>query len=250
MRFGAQREAWNEWGVVNPLWAVVTNESGEWDRSEFYDTGRAEIDRVMALCAFAGLESRRRALDFGCGVGRCTLSLADHFEEVVGVDIAPSMVGEANVVLAATPNAVCRVNDAANLRQFDDELFDLVYSNIVLQHMERRHGLQYIREFLRVLAPGGLAIFQVPTAFPPNTEAGLARLKVEARRVSPEPVVRAYDAVNRRIRPTGMPPMEMHVYPLDRVLRAVRRRGAVELVEPDTALEPGWRSRRLVVRRI
>lgn len=169
MRLGAQRDAWNQWGIVNPLWAVVTNRSGEWDREEFLATGRAEIDDVMSLCHSVGLDSRSRALDFGCGVGRYVLSLADHFEEVIGVDVAPSMIEEATATLSATPNAHCRVNDALDLRQFGDNSFDFVYCNLVLQHIERRHGLRYVREFLRVPVPGGLAIFQVPTASPANT---------------------------------------------------------------------------------
>lgn len=75
-------------------------------------------------------------------------------------------------------------------------------------------------------------------------------MKVEGRRRLPEPVVRLYDALNRTLQPTGVPPMEMHVYPLDRVVHVTRRVGAVELLQPDSALESGWMSRRLVVRRL
>ncbi len=39
---------------------------------------------------------KRRALDFGCGVGRLTQALARHFNIVDGVDIAPSMIELAN----------------------------------------------------------------------------------------------------------------------------------------------------------
>ena len=36
------------------------------------------------------------ALDFGCGIGRLTQSLADYFDKVTGVDIAPAMISLAN----------------------------------------------------------------------------------------------------------------------------------------------------------
>ena len=36
-----------------------------------------------------------QALDFGCGVGRLTQALAEHFERVAGVDIAASMIARA-----------------------------------------------------------------------------------------------------------------------------------------------------------
>lgn len=34
----------------------------------------------------------KKALDFGCGMGRLTQALTKYFEEVYGIDIAPSMI--------------------------------------------------------------------------------------------------------------------------------------------------------------
>jgi ubiquinone/menaquinone biosynthesis C-methylase UbiE len=36
-----------------------------------------------------------RVLDFGCGVGRCTIPFARIAEEVVALDVSPSMLREA-----------------------------------------------------------------------------------------------------------------------------------------------------------
>ena len=45
---------------------------------------------------------------------------------------------------------------------FDDNSFDFIYSYVVLQHMRPDYALSYLREFVRVLAPGGVMAFQLP----------------------------------------------------------------------------------------
>jgi SAM-dependent methyltransferase len=54
------------------------------------------------------------------------------------------------------------VNESASLSQFKENSIDFVYSHIVLQHMPNEYQKRYIDEFLRVLRPGGLAVFQIP----------------------------------------------------------------------------------------
>ena len=60
-----------------------------------------------------------------------------------------------------------RCNSRSDLGDFDDAQFDLVASDIVLQHLPDEPTVQgYIAEFVRVLAPGGLLVFQLPTWLP------------------------------------------------------------------------------------
>ena len=54
-------------------------------------------------------------------------------------------------------------NPAGDLSHFADGSIDMVYSWIVLQHMRPDDAQRYMREFLRVLAPGGLLLFQYPS---------------------------------------------------------------------------------------
>ena len=57
------------------------------------ETGAREIRDVMSYVEGLSIPlRRRRALDFGCGVGRLTQALVRYFDEVCGVDIAPSMI--------------------------------------------------------------------------------------------------------------------------------------------------------------
>src|SRR5262249_3108618 len=54
------------------------------------------------------------------------------------------------------------LNETNDLAVFPDDAFDFVYSSLVLQHMKPEYSQNYIKEFLRVLAPGGLPVFQIP----------------------------------------------------------------------------------------
>jgi SAM-dependent methyltransferase len=104
---------------------------------------------------------RRTALDFGCGLGRLTQALAEHFEHVIGVDIAPSMIRQARDLNRVGERCEYVVNDAADLRILGERRFDLITSSIVLQHIHPKYSLDYIREFVRLLEPGGLLLFDL-----------------------------------------------------------------------------------------
>ena len=161
------QQNWDEFGNTDPLWAVLSwpeKRHGRWRHKDFFATGEAEVDAVMhylaALCVSLG---RQRRLDFGCGVGRLTQAMCGHFQECVGVDIAPSMIRLARKYNRHAERCQYLLNAADNLQLFSDRSFDLVYSNIVLQHMKPEYSKNYIREFVRILSPGGVAIFQLPS---------------------------------------------------------------------------------------
>jgi SAM-dependent methyltransferase len=51
---------------------------------------------------------------------------------------------------------------ASLLESFQSGEFNLIYSRITLQHMPPELQRGYVEEFVRLLAPGGLAVFQIP----------------------------------------------------------------------------------------
>jgi glycosyltransferase involved in cell wall biosynthesis/ubiquinone/menaquinone biosynthesis C-methylase UbiE len=160
------QQSWDRLGIEDPFWAVLTNpgkKGGRWSEAEFLDTGRhdirAALQRITALGIGLNFE---KALDFGCGPGRLTQALAGHFREVHGVDIAPSMIAKAHELNKYGDRCVYHLNDRPDLRLFDANTFDLVYSWLVLQHMPRQLALGYISEFARVTKPGGVMVFQIP----------------------------------------------------------------------------------------
>jgi ubiquinone/menaquinone biosynthesis C-methylase UbiE len=135
-----------------------------WDVEEFFETGRREIEYLIRdIGALDAGFARGRALDFGCGVGRLTQPLATYYDEVVGVDIAPSMIDKADELNQHGERCRYVLNGEDNLRVFPDRYFDLVYSNITLQHMEPRYAFRYVKEFLRVLSRDGLLVFHIPS---------------------------------------------------------------------------------------
>lgn len=167
------RDDWTRLGAEDPLWAVYVapgTRGGRWDVERFFALGRAEVARAWAGLEALGLNpGRGRALDFGCGVGRLSAALAAYVDEVIGVDIAESMLAQARRLDRSRYQAGdqargrCRfvLNDATDLGFLDDGSIDVVYSSLVLQHMPARLAGGYLREFVRVLAPDGVAVFQV-----------------------------------------------------------------------------------------
>jgi ubiquinone/menaquinone biosynthesis C-methylase UbiE len=171
MQVGRQARDWDDLARLDPYWAILTSPGkrfNRWDSAEFFATGAAEATALMARADRLGRPERReRALDFGCGLGRVTRGLAGHFEECVGVDISEDMVRGAREANADVGNVSFVVNRAGELGRFDNEAFDFVYSTIVLQHVPDTEQIEaYIGEFCRVLRPGGLVVFQLPSHIP------------------------------------------------------------------------------------
>jgi len=155
------KKNWNELGKKDVFFAIISNERLHSD--EFFAIGKEEIEGVMRHANTIGLIfDRLKALDFGCGVGRLTQALGDYFDEVCGVDIAPSMIDLANKYNRYANKCQYFVNEVDNLQIFPEKSFDFIYSNITLRHMEPRYSKAYIKEFLRILFPKGVAIFYLP----------------------------------------------------------------------------------------
>jgi SAM-dependent methyltransferase len=208
---------WDALGRADPLWAiqfVPAKKGNRWDPAEFFGTGERDVAAHEAWLADHGVPLQHgRALDFGCGVGRLTQALASRFDEVEGVDIAPSMI---------------------ELAMFDDSSFDLVYSLYVLQHVQPEYARAYLREFLRVLRPGGVLVVGLPS-HPAVTPRGLLFAAV------PNRVLNRYR--RRRYGCGGV--MELHGLRRAAVVGLLRAAGAeVAAVVEEPALGPDWHAYR------
>lgn len=237
-----QRRDWNEIGKMDALWAILSDPSkrhGQWDVEEFLATGQAEIDGVLGNAARWGLPERRRhALDYGCGVGRLTRALGAYFDEVTGVDISEVMVSRARAMPPDVPSCSFQVLDSKGLAGFPDRSFDCVYSRIVLQHIsDRRVTEQTIRDFVRLLADGGLLVFQLPSRIAPRHRLQLRPMLYRGLRSVKLPEHVLY----RRL---GLHPIRMHSIPEADVVRLLTGAGASVLtIERSASREAGVEDR-------
>jgi len=254
---------WNMFGKQDPLWAIATwpdKKGNRWELREFFDLGEKEIAGVLNHLTLLGVPvPRGRALDFGCGVGRLTQALAQHFDEVTGVDIAPSMINLANQYNRHGARCMYRLNEVDDLELFPSERFDFIYTNIVLQHMLPAYSKAYIREFIRVLKPGGVMVFQlpsertaretrrtqgVPPAEAPPVAGALRGLKQMVKQVLPGSLLNWYVS----FRYPKEPVMEMHCVERSEVEQLLTGSGAQVLhVVEDNYSGHGFRSFRYTV---
>ncbi len=225
------------------MWAILSDpdqRGGKWDREAFFATGREHIDEALEHLRSVGAEpAPGRALDFGCGIGRLTQALAERFDRVDGVDIAPSMVEQAEQLNRHGERVRYHVNGRDDLSLFADRSFDLALSLIVLQHIENRYKSTYLQEFVRVLAPGGIGLFTIPS------HAALTPRGIVYRAV-PNEILNRYR--KQRYGCSGV--MELYGMRRPEVEGVIRRAGAeVVDVEPEPLLGTAWHSFRYVVRR-
>jgi SAM-dependent methyltransferase len=155
---------WTKLGKDDPMWVVLTDpdkKGNRWDAKEFFATGESAIAMIFDRMQGAGLvPSPGRALDFGCGVGRLTQALAAHFDAVDGVDISSSMINHAETFNRFAGRVQYHLNVRPDLATFPSSRYDFICSLIALQHIPARFQRGYLRDFLRLLKPGGVAYFQ------------------------------------------------------------------------------------------
>jgi len=257
------KKNWTKFGKTDPLWAIISwpdKKGRKWRLDEFFETGEKEISSIIKVIDSVNPNlERKQALDFGCGVGRLTQALAAYFDEVAGVDIAPSMVKVAKRYNRFGDRCKYYLNEMESLALFTDNKFDFVYSNLVLQHMRPEYSKGYIREMLRVLKPGGILIFQqpsepsskpLPVELPiqevqPRQSETFIRMKRFIKSLLPRRVLDTYHHLRYEER---APIMEMYGISRDEVLGLLTENGGKVLdVVQDGASGPQWISFRYCV---
>jgi SAM-dependent methyltransferase len=157
--------AWEDWGLRDPYFGVITDPQfrrstiTEHSKQEFFSSGEVHVRHVLATIR-ERIDPRfepRTVLDFGCGVGRLVVPFAAVANDVVGLDVSPSMLMEArrncderqlhNVRLLASDDALSGLTDT----------FDLIHSSIVFQHIPVDRGRSIFDKLLQRLRPGGVA---------------------------------------------------------------------------------------------
>jgi len=104
-------------------------------------------------------------LEYGCGVGNFSFELAAVAARVTGIDISPESVAKARR-RAASLDRQAMVFEVMNAEAmtFPDESFDVVVGSAILHHLDLERASA---EIMRVLRPGGRAIFLEPLGHNP-----------------------------------------------------------------------------------
>lgn len=233
---------WEGNAAADPLWVILTDPKRygrAWKPQEFFATGEEEVRRVLVFMAGAAVAlPKGRFLDFGCGVGRISRALRPHFEAGVGVDISTRMI---ELARTHVHDVEFVVNQGPVIAGVPEASVDFIWSHIVLQHIPNGFQRGYLAEFLRLLRPGGLAVFQLPVEIVNPREVRpprWIRFKQALKRAFP-----ALVRIKRRLRPaTGEHfdfRYEMHALP-DREVREICAcgGGAVETAPATNSCEP------------
>ena len=200
---------------------------------EFHIRGRAA---TLELARAASVDSTKRVLDVGSGVGGTSRCLAREFGcHVTGIDLTDEYCRAAAMLSARIGLGELvdyRQGDATNL-PFPDHLFDIVWTEHVAMNIPDKPRLY--REMYRVLKPGGtLAIYDIlagpsgPVLFPVpwarTPESSFLATPDELRKLLEESgfkvtawsdttdVARAwFVSLAEKIRKEGLPPLGFHV---------------------------------------
>jgi 2-polyprenyl-3-methyl-5-hydroxy-6-metoxy-1,4-benzoquinol methylase len=189
---------------------------------QFFANGKRQVARLAReIEAHTGctLESRR-ALDFGCGVGRLALPLAERCEHVYGLDVSrPALRAAGDSARRRNLNNVEWL-EADRLAGLNGR-YDVVISLLVFQHIPSREGERIFDTLVRGLRPGGVGAIQL-TLRPSRPLAGFFHSRRKSSRAGANPLslVRGWD--------WSYPYMLVHSYSLNRICQLLADAGALE----------------------
>ncbi len=158
--------------ILEPEIMDTDEEANGYAAMDHSTTGAAFVQRLIDLGATG------HALDIGTGPGTIPILAAESIPglRITAVDLSPKMLVHANALLERSP-AKDRIEfelaDAKGL-PYEDESFDVVFSNTILHHIpDPTHMLM---EACRLLRPGGTLLIR--DLYRPNTQADLDALVV------------------------------------------------------------------------
>ncbi len=129
--------------------------TGHSDLDRFEAAGKADAARIEALAP----DRSSVILDFGCGIGRITGYLSG-YALVYGVDVNSRMLSRARQ--RVTGGNITFLKTDGRKIDVPEGSIDLLFSFLVLQHMDRGDVGHLTAEFRRVLKPTGRCFLQFP----------------------------------------------------------------------------------------
>jgi trans-aconitate methyltransferase len=217
---------WERYGRNDPYFGVVSLDRFHKSNltpaalGEFFDSGRHHIDYVLRTIRthIDAAYQPQMALDFGCGVGRCTIPMASVCKQVTGVDVSPAMIAEAKANAAAQSVHNVKWVVSGDLTTLGAS-FDFIHSFIVFQHIPRPVGMILLSRLIDLLATDGVASIQF------MYQRSASRLKRAFGRIRTTiPLVHNLANLYYR-KPLTYPLMQKNVYDLNAVFDLLQKKG-------------------------
>lgn len=219
------KKIWEDHGANDAYFAVATYEEfrkGNLDaaaKEKFFQSGKDHVERLFSEMEKGfGIALRpARVLDYGCGVGRVLIPLADKCETVTGVDISQSMLDEtrSNCSERRIENVI--LENADDFFAANSQRYDFVHSYIVLQHILPKTGEEIISKMVERLEVDGVGMVHI-TFF----DRADAITRFRSRLYRDVPFVHR---LLSRVRGKSASFMPMYEYDLNHVLRLLMQNG-------------------------
>jgi ubiquinone/menaquinone biosynthesis C-methylase UbiE len=126
-----------------------------WEKGDFTRIAQSMRESGEEFVKKLGITNGLKVLDLGCGDGTTAVPEAQLGADVLGVDIASNLVAAGNERAKALglTNLRFQEGDATDLKELDDEQFDLVVS--IFGAMFAPKPFDVAKEMVRVTKPGG-----------------------------------------------------------------------------------------------
>jgi ubiquinone/menaquinone biosynthesis C-methylase UbiE len=222
---------WEKFGKKDPYYWVTTLGKYRDDQltkerfTEFFSEGQSYTKKLFEIiCQHIDPSFLpRRALDFGCGVGRIAIPLSEIAENVVGMDVSETMLAEAR--------KNCREKGVSNLSfvKGDDRLnaltgtFNFIHSIYVFQHIPWVRGKIILLQMLKKLDENGVISLQLLIS---NTLSRRSRLTYWMQ--VNLPLVKNFQNL-RRGKKWRAPMMQLNSYDLNRVIEILENGGCRQI---------------------
>ncbi len=221
---------WQKLGAVEPYWSVLSDPKYRTSSltkdalEDFFESGKRHVEFLFSTIG-RHLQPNFRpesALDFGCGVGRILEPLSMRCDSVTGVDIAESMIAQAQERCTARGiTNVELVRSDTDLSNLSGE-FDFVHSFIVFQHIPPQRGERILRRLLSFLSEQGIAAIQFSCS---DSRSTLRKAVNRAQKSVPF----VHNLANlAKGRPWDFPYIDMNDYNLNRVLPLIHEQGCCD----------------------
>jgi hypothetical protein len=159
---------WEKLGRDQPAWSVLSVDAYKSDDpskigAAFYKTGISEARRLLNSLQRHGIEPPfEKAVEYGCGLGRISIPLAQHCRQLYAYDISAPHLHLAKAYAERAGAQNIQFERVVRPDQGIEQGYDLYYSALVYQHNPPPLIFRLVNQALEGLAPRGVAVFQLP----------------------------------------------------------------------------------------